>query len=593
MPRIPDWIIFFAKQLVRAKGAFLLITLLTAAAALCGAAGPLLIGSMMDAIALHGGEGIVRIAILLLGAMLMAELCSAVRTYVSTKTMTKLSYSLTEETLASVLRASSDFFARTARGELLQRCTQDTKVIQKFGLSTLPAFVQELLLACIAMTVIIRWNWLLAVILLAAFVLLFIPVHIYGRKRCFVRKQLAVHDAGVRQSLLEKLESVKQIKLFGIERKEYEAVAAEQGKWADLMYRDGIVDSLYKTFPRIPDSLAPALVFVFAGWQMIAGQASVGQLVTIIAFIPAINAPVRSFFTLYVSFADMKARIEGILDYLRLPVEPGKQDGLRTMPDYRGHTISFANVHSAGERGEVLRNLSFSIAPGEHVAIVGPSGAGKSTLLKLLLRLQEPTAGEIRIGGAPIRELDATHLRSRIGYVMQEGIWFRDSLYRNLTYLGEADIETIHTWMKAFGAEDIVSKLPSGYDSEIGPNGDRLSGGQRQLIGLVRTMLKHPDVLLLDEATAALDQQSEARVLQALDKHAGHITRITVTHRLRGAALADRIIVLDRGELAEEGTHDELLRSNGLYSRLWKQEHNEAETTIPLEQLELSGGISR
>ncbi|XEC94171.1 ABC transporter ATP-binding protein [Paenibacillus tarimensis] len=579
MFKLPEWFVFFAKQLSRSKGAFLLVALLTVTAAICGAAAPLLIGRLMDNIVLHGGEGIVLISILLLGVLLLSELTTTLRAYLSARTMIRLSYSLTEDTLAAVLRTSSQFFSKTSRGEMLQRCTQDTKVIQKFGLSNLPEFAGQLLLAVSAVTVIAQWNWLLAAVLLCTYIMLFIPIHVYGRKRGIARKKLAAHDARLRQGVLEKLDTVKQIKLFGTERKEYEDIAAEQEKWADLKFQEGIVESMYRTFPRIPDSLAPALVFLFAGWQMISGQASVGQLVTILAYIPAINAPVRSFFELYVSFADIKVRIHGIMEYLRLPVEPGKQAGLRSLPDYRDRTISFANIHVAGERGEILRNLSFTITPGEHVAIVGPSGAGKSTLLKLLLRLQEPSQGNIRIGGISIKELDAAHLRSRFGYVMQEGVWFRDSLYHNLAYLAKAERETLDRWMKAFGAEDIVTLLPYGYDSDIGPGGERLSGGQRQLIGLVRTMVKQPDLLLLDEATSSLDQITESGVYEALDIHAAGITRINVTHRLRGAALADRILVLDQGELIEEGTHEQLLRRKGLYAELWRQESDQSEIT--------------
>lgn len=585
--KFPEWFIFFVKQLTRSKGAILFISLLTAIAVVCGTAAPLLIGRLMDGVMLRGAEGMVRISLLLLGALLLAELCVALRAYISAKTMTRLSYELTEETLSSVLHTSADFFAKTSRGELLQRCTQDTRVIQQFGLATLPGFAQELLLACAAIAVIAQWNWTLAIVLLASYFILFIPVHIYGRKRGSARQKLVAQDAKLRQSLLERLDTVKQIKLYGTERREYEDFATDQGKWADLKFQENIVDSLYRTFPRIPDSLAPALVFLFAGWQMFKGEASVGQLVTILAYIPAINAPARSFFGLYVSFADIKVRIHGIIEYLRLPVESGKQPGLRQLPDYRQQPISFHDVHVAGPRGDLLRNLSFTILPGEHVAIVGPSGAGKSTLLQLLLRLREPSAGEIRIGGISIRELDATHLRSRIGYIMQEGIWFRDSLFRNLTYLGDADRGTLDKWMKAFGAEDIVSKLPSGYDSEIDFNGNRLSGGQRQLINLVRTMVKEPDILLLDEATSALDQTSESTVYQALEACAGSLTRINITHRLRGAALADRILVLDKGELVEVGTHEQLLRQQGPYARMWRQEqHLQAADAPP------RGGVS-
>lgn len=575
MLNIPDWLVFFIKQLGRSKVSFLIVTVLTVTAAICGATAPLLIGRLMDDITIHNGENMIETSILLLGALLLAELCVALRAYVSAKTMIRLSYALTEETLTAVLRTSAAFFTSTARGELIQRCTQDTKVIQQFGLATLPGFAQELLLAGTAMAVISSWNPVLAVVLMAAYIILFIPVHRYGRKRGAARKQMVAHDARLRQSLLEKLETLKQIKLYGTERKEFDHMAAEHTKWADLKFQEGIVDSMYKTFPRIPDSLAPALVFLFAGWQMVQGEASVGQLVTIIAYIPAINAPVRSFFVLYVSFADIKVRIHGILEYLQLNVEPGMQAGLRRPADYREQQISFEDVHVSGARGDLLRKISFTIAPGEHIAVVGPSGSGKSTLLKLLLRLQEPSAGTIRIGGMPIREQDAAHLRSRIGYIQQEGVWFRDTLRRNLTYLGEADREMLDKWMEAFGAMDIVTKLPLGYDSEIGDNGCFLSGGQRQLISLVRMMVKQPDMLLFDEATSSLDLLSETRVYQALDSYASELTRIHVTHRLRGAALADRILVLDQGELVEQGTHEELLRLQGLYADLWHKEHEQ------------------
>lgn len=587
----PDWIFFLIRQLSRSRGSILIIILLTILAALCGAAAPLFIGRMMDAITVNSGKSMNLIAIMLLGALLFSEICTALRTYISTKTMVGLSYKLSAETLASILHTSSDFFTKTSRGEIIQRCTQDAKVIQRFGLSTLPSFAQEVLLALFALAVIVQWNWVLAMILLGAFIILFIPVQLYGRKRGVVRKQLTAHDARLRQSLLEKLETIKLTKIFGNERKEFETFSAEQQQWEQLMYRDGIVDSVYRTFPRIPDSLAPALVFIFAGWQMASGQATVGQLVTIIAFIPAINAPVRSFFGLYVSLADIKVRIHGLMEYLQLPIEPGQKEGLSALAHIRGQSISFVGVHAAGERAEVLRELNFTIAPGEHVAIVGPSGAGKSTVLKLLLRMQEPSSGDIYFGSTPLRMLDASHLRRQLGYVAQESTWFRDSLLRNLTYFKEAGRETLDKWMHVFGLEEMISSLPTGYDAELTSNGEPLSGGQRQLISIARTLLKDPDLILFDEATSALDQKSESEVVQALNEHASHITKIIVTHRLHTAAMADRILVFDQGQLVEEGTHKALLNNHGTYAKLWHQEIIDNTPTV-LQHIAKEGAVS-
>jgi ABC-type multidrug transport system fused ATPase/permease subunit len=405
------------------------------------------------------------------------------------------------------------------------------------------------------------------------YVVLFIPVHIFGKKRGDVRHRLIRHNAALRQSLLEKLESCKQTKIYGTEQKEYEQFSKEQKKWAELTFQENILTDAFKGFPRIPDSLAPALVFLFVGWQVAAGRSTIGELMTVIAFIPAINNPVRLFFMLYVSFADIQIRIRGIMEYMQLPEEPGRTRGLLHPLDLKNNPIHFRNVCVEGDHGLLLKNLSFSIEPGEHVSIVGHSGSGKSTLLKLLTRLQEPSAGTIVIGTTPLSEWDAAYLRKRMGYMTQEGYLFNTSLLRNLIYLQpDADQGDIDYWMDALGASDMIRTLPEGYDSVLGDRGSVLSGGQRQLVGLARTMLKRPDCLLLDEATASLDQASEAIVYEALNRHAKSeaLTRIIVTHRLQAAAHADRILVLHNGELVEQGTHEALLNhSSGVYSRLW------------------------
>lgn len=588
--QLPDWLVFFVKQIAGSKSVLLLVSLLTIAITAASAISPLYIGRMIDEVMQGHGETILRDAIVLASVFLIIELFTTIRSYVSMQAMQRLTNRLTLQTMKSVFHTSSDFFTKTSRGELLQRCIQDTRMIQQFGLFTLPTLIQATLLGCTAIIVIGRIYWPVAIMIVLAYIVLFIPVHVFGKKRGDVRQKLIHHNAVIRQSLLEKLESHKQIRIFGTERKEFEQFAREQEQWAKLSFQENILTDAFKGFPRIPDSLAPAIVFLFIGWQVAAGQATIGELMTVIAFIPAINAPVRLFFMQYVTIADIRIRLRGIIVYSRLPQEPGRTIGLWQPLHIRNMPITFRHVAVAGDRGTLLQDVTFTVTPGEHVAIVGPTGAGKSTLLKLLVRLIEPSAGSIQLGDANLSDLDAAYLRRRIGYVTQEGYLFNDSLQNNLTYLQpEADPALIEYWMHAFGAEDIARKLPDGYATVLGDKGAVLSGGQRQLIGLIRTMLKQPDLLLLDEVTASLDPASEAVVNDALDVHARAegITRISVTHRLQAAMNADRILVVAEGTLVEEGTHEQLLRRpGGVYARLWNsQQHQQANPYRTMESL--------
>jgi ATP-binding cassette subfamily B protein len=590
--RIPEWLLFLSKQLVHAKGAAALVTVLTIGAACCGAITPIVIGKLIAAITANAAEAaeLGGLALLLLVSLLLTDVLSAVRSYVSTQAMLEMTSELIRQSLASVLHTSADFFRKTPRGELLQRCLQDTRVIQQFGLFTVPQFIQELLLACIALTVISRIYWPVAVMIGGCYGLLFIPVFVLGRKRGESRRKLVAHEAVVRQSLLEKLESIKQIRLFGMEKQEHARVRSEQEKWAELSFEEEIVTNTYKGFPRIPDAMAPAIVFLFVGWQVVSGQTSLAELLMIIAFIPALNAPVRSVFQMAVTLTDIRLRIQGVLDYLRLPAEPGRADGLEMAAGCDMHPIVFKNVSVFGDRGPILHNVTFTVQPGKHIAIVGPSGAGKSTLLQLLVRLKEPSSGGIDFCGKPLSRLDVSGLRQEIGYVTQESVLLRDTIRSNLTLLNQAEETELDRWMHAFGADDIVAGREGGYEAEVGDRGCTLSGGQRQLIALVRTMLKRPRLLLLDEATASLDPLSENRVYEALDANDTGITRICVTHRLRSAVRADRIIVLDRGRIVQQGTHEALVcQTHGLYAQLWSSEQ-EADAAQVMEQSRKQGG---
>ncbi|CAH1202509.1 ATM1-type heavy metal exporter [Paenibacillus plantiphilus] len=573
--KLPEWLLFFVRQIMRYQGAFWLVLMLTAMITACSAFSPILAGRLIDSIALGDGPHLWQLVLLLLGIILAAEFIIILRNDVSRRVMIQLTHELTADSVASVLRTTTAFFARTSRGELLQRCIQDTRAIQQFGLFAIPGFMQDLVLACTAIIVISGIYWPVAVMIATLYLFLLIPLFYIGNKRGAARKKLAKQDARIRHSLLEKLESIKQIKIFGTEKREYEDYRKQQEAGAELAFQNGVLIDLYNGFSRIPDSMAPALTFLILGWQVVHGRATIGELLTVTAFIPAMIAPVRSFFTLYVTLAEIRVRLTGVLEYAKLPVEAGKAEGLLKPPHYREMALSLNNVSVGGDgdRGDLLRNITCRIEPGMHAAIVGPSGAGKSTLLHVLTRQLEPSEGTIYYGGYPLAQLDASQLRSRIGYMTQEGFLFHQTLLYNLTYFKEVEHEVLDHWMSALGAADIVNLLPQGYASIIGNSGTQLSGGQRQLVELVRTMVKDPDLLILDEATSALDPASEALVYHALQQYAGQVTRITVNHRLHSVKQADLILVMDHGEIVDQGTHEELLcNSSSLYARLWSSQ---------------------
>nr|WP_281423100.1 ABC transporter ATP-binding protein [Paenibacillus oenotherae] len=560
---------------MRNQGAFWLIVLLTVMVTVCSGIAPILAGALIDSIVQGDSTNLWPPALLLLGIVLTAELFALLRSYVSKGVMLRLTYELTADAMAALFRTKVSYFIQASRGELLQRCIQDTRSIQQLGLFAIPGFLQDLVLACTAIVVISHIYAPVAVMIGLLYLVLSIPLFMIGRKRGAARELLTQQDARLRHSLLEKLESIKQIKIFAAEQQEYEDYRKAQEKGSELAFQHGILTDLYMGFPRLPDSLAPALALLFIGWQAVHGRATVGELVTVLAFIPAINAPVRSFFALYVALAEIRVRLAGVLEYLRLPIEPGKAEGLLKPSHFRGMAISLTHVSVEGENrsGELLSRITCRIEPGQHVAIVGPSGAGKSTLLNVLTRQLEPAAGAILFGDYSLAQLDAPHLRSRIGYMTQEGFLFQETLLYNLTCFKTADRAVLDHWMSVLGAEDIVNQLPQGYDTIIGGKGSQLSGGQRQIVELIRTLVKEPDVLLLDEATSALDQASEALVYEALRQYAGHMTRITVNHRLHSVMRADHIIVLDQGELVEQGTHEELLSNPAsLYAALWRNQ---------------------
>jgi ATP-binding cassette subfamily B protein len=332
-------------------------------------------------------------------------------------------------------------------------------------------------------------------------------------------------------------------------------------------------------------TVASALVLVVAVGQVRTNALSVGALIAYLLYIDMVFAPIQSLSQVFDGYQQAAVGLARIKDLLRLrttvppaadpvPVPAAGFTGLIELRDVRfaygaGSTLSGADV-DAKTSAEAISGVSLTIEPGETVALVGQTGAGKSTIVKLIARFYDVTAGAVLVDGVDVRSYDLAEYHHRLGVVPQEAYLFSGTIADAIAYARpDASREEIVAAASAVGAHDMITALPGGYEHEVGERGRSLSAGQRQLIALARAELADPDILLLDEATAALDLASEAAVNAATDSLAARRTTIVVAHRLTTAARADRIIVMDRGRVAETGSHDELLDLDGVYAGLW------------------------
>ncbi len=583
-------VLTFARPHRRLITAFLALTVVDACLVVVT---PLLVQRIVDdGILQDNTRLVVLLALAMAGVALLGGLLTVVAGYFSSRIGEGLIFDLRTQVFAHVQRQSLAFFTRTQTGALVSRLNNDVIGAQRAFTSTLSSTVSNLISVLVVGIAMLALSWQVTLLCLLMFPILFLTSRWVSGKLAGLTRQQMDGNADMGNVMTERFNvgGAMLLKLFGRRPEEDALFADKAANVRDLGVRIALITRVFATVMMTVPALATALVYGVGGYLAIQGQLTVGTLLALATLLLRLLGPLQGLSNVRIDVMTALVSFERVFEVLDLPSTIQERPDAVALPptasrvefDHvafrypRADEVSLASLESVArtesrDSGQVLHDITFTAEPGQMVALVGPSGAGKTTITHLVSRLYDVGAGSVSVGGHDVREVTLDSLEDVVGYVTQDAHMFHDTIRANLLY-ARPDADDTQVWdaLEAAQVARLVRSLPEGLDTVVGDRGYRLSGGERQRLAIARLLLKAPAVVVLDEATAHLDSESEVAVQRALDAALEGRTSLVIAHRLSTVRQADQILVVDDGRVVQRGTHASLLADGGLYADLYR-----------------------
>ncbi|SCL15498.1 ATP-binding cassette, subfamily B [Micromonospora nigra] len=596
-------IVAFARPYRRDIVVFLVTVVLAAG---IGVATPVLAGNVINAINRGGPEAaslVVRLALFIAGLAVVDALLSLAQRWYSARIGEGIILDLRTRVYDHVQRMPLQFFTRTQTGALVSRLNNDVLGAQRAFTSTLSGVVSNVIQLVLTAAVMFTLSWRITALSLVLLPIFIIPARRVGRRLAEITRESYNLDARMNATMTERfgVAGALLVKLFGQPEVEARRFAGRAERVRDIGIQSAMYSRTFFVAMLLVASLAQALTYGLGGWLAVTGDVSAGTVVTLALLLTRLYGPLTALSNVRVDVMSALVSFDRVFEVLDL--QPAIQEKTDAVPVPRGAgTVEFRDVRfrypTAAEislasleevatldrtvNEPVLKGVSFRVEPGQMVALVGPSGAGKSTLSMLISRIYDVTDGQVLVGDVDVRDATLDSLRDEIGVVTQDSHLFHESIAENLRY-AKPDATDDELWAALAGAQvaELVRSLPDGLATTVGERGYRFSGGEKQRIAIARLLLKAPSIVILDEATAHLDSESEAAVQRALSVALTGRTALVIAHRLSTVRDADQILVIDSGRIVERGRHDELVAVGGLYAELYRTQFAVADSPAP------------